>query len=88
MVGWLDLRSFVNFHHSSSSKYTNSSDNLFIAPKKFPVSDKIIKLGNDTRAHTVCEQMLSILKSSNLNYIVKETPYSAFVTIRKRFVKD
>ena len=42
----------------------------------------------DTRAHTVCEQMLSILKTSKLNYLVKETPYSAFVTIRKRFVRD
>ena len=42
----------------------------------------------DIRAHTVCEQMLAILKSSKLNYLVKETPYSAFVTIRKRFVKD
>ena len=45
-------------------------------------------MSNDIRAHTVCEQMLSILKTSKLNYLVKETPYSAFVTIRKRFVKD
>ena len=37
----------------------------------------------DILAHTVC-----ILKSSKLNYLVEETPYSAFVTIRKRFVKD
>ena len=42
----------------------------------------------DIRAHTVCEQMLSILKTSKLNYLVKETPYSAFVTIRKRFLKE
>ena len=40
------------------------------------------------KAHRVCEDLLSILKSSKLNYLVKETPYSAFVTIRKRFVKD
>eukprot|EP00092_Neocalanus_flemingeri_P090255 GFUD01114297.1.p1 GENE.GFUD01114297.1~~GFUD01114297.1.p1 ORF type:complete len:114 (-),score=29.92 GFUD01114297.1:20-361(-) len=28
------------------------------------------------------------LKQSNLNYLVNETPYSAFVTIRKKFVKE
>ena len=43
---------------------------------------------SDLIAHRVCEQMLSILKSSMLNYLVQETPYSAFVTVRKRFVKD
>ena len=45
-------------------------------------------MSNNIKAHTVCEQLLSILKSSKLNYLVKETPYSAFITIRKRFVKD
>ena len=40
------------------------------------------------RAHLVCEQLLNILKTSKLNYLVKETPYSAFVTIRKKFIKD
>ena len=43
---------------------------------------------SNVRAHVVCEQILSVLKTSNLNYLVKETPYSAFVTIRKRFVKE
>ena len=43
---------------------------------------------SNVRAHLQCEQLLSIIKTSNLNYLVKETPYSAFVTIRKRFVKD
>ena len=42
----------------------------------------------DTRAHIVCEEFLSILRRSKLNYLVKETPYSAFVTIRKRLVKN
>ena len=45
-------------------------------------------MSSDLLAHTVCEQLLSILKTSKLNYLVKETPYSAFVTIRKRFVND
>ena len=35
-----------------------------------------------------CGQVLYCLKNSNLNYIVKETPYSAYVTIRKRFIKE
>ena len=48
----------------------------------------MFKISIDLRAHTVSEQMLSILKSSKLNYLVKETPYSAFVTIRNRFFKD
>ena len=43
---------------------------------------------NEERAHTFCGEMLSILKASKLNYLVKETPYSAFVTIRMRFIKD
>ena len=41
-----------------------------------------------SKAHKVCEDLLSILKSSKLNYLVKETPYSAFVTIRKSFLKN
>ena len=45
-------------------------------------------MSSENRAHKVCEQMLCILKSSKLNYLVKETPYSAFITIRKRFLKD
>ena len=32
-------------------------------------------------------QVLICLRMSKLNYVIKETPYSAFVTIRKKFVK-
>ena len=35
-----------------------------------------------------CGQILFGLKWSNLHYMVKETPYSMNVTIRKKFVKD
>ena len=35
-----------------------------------------------------CGQILFCLKTSQLNYVVKETPYSAYITIRKRFVKS
>ena len=35
-----------------------------------------------------CGQVLFGLKMSNLNYVVKETPYSVYLTIRKSFVKE
>ena len=35
-----------------------------------------------------CGQILFCLKSSNLNYMVKETPFSTYVTIRKKFVRN
>ena len=50
--------------------------------------EMVVEMANNVKAHKVCEDLLSILKSSKLNYLVKETPYSAFVTIRKRFLKD
>ena len=39
-------------------------------------------------AQYACGQILFSLKNSNLNYVVKETPYSAYITIRKKFIKD
>ena len=39
-------------------------------------------------AQFACGQILFCLKNSNLNYLVKETPYSAYITIRKKFVKE
>ena len=35
-----------------------------------------------------CGQILFCLKMSNLNYLVKETPYSSYITIRKKFIKE
>ena len=40
------------------------------------------------RANTVCNQVLKVVKESNLNYLVNETPFSAFITIRKNFVRQ
>ena len=45
-------------------------------------------MAQNTRAHLVCEKLLNNVKASNLNYLLNETPYSAFITIRKRFTKD
>ena len=43
---------------------------------------------NNVSANSVCNQLLKIVKDSNLNYLVNETPYSAYVTIRKTFVRN
>ena len=42
----------------------------------------------DIRANQVCEKLISTVKSSKLNFIVNEMPYSAFITMRKRFTKE
>ena len=43
---------------------------------------------SDKQASLMCNQVLRIVKDSNLNYLVNETPFSAYVTIRKKFVKN
>ena len=35
-----------------------------------------------------CGQILFSLKISKLHYVVKETPFSAYITIRKRFIRN
>ena len=39
-------------------------------------------------AQDVCHQLLNLLRLSNLNFLVSETPYSAQIMLRKRFVKE
>ena len=39
-------------------------------------------------ANFVCKQILRVIKESELNYLINETPYSSFITIRKKFVKN
>ena len=39
-------------------------------------------------ADAVCENVLECLKTSNLNFLIQESPYSVYVTIRKRFLKN
>jgi chromosome segregation ATPase len=41
-----------------------------------------------SKAENVFGQVLICLRMSKLDYMVKETPYSAYVTIRKKFVKS
>ena len=38
-------------------------------------------------SYFACGQILYCLKMSNLNYLVKETPYSAYIMTRKKFVR-
>ena len=43
---------------------------------------------SENSVEKACGQILFSLKMSKLNYMVKETPYSAYITIRKKFVKS
>ena len=43
---------------------------------------------DNSRAENVFGQILICLRMSKLDYIVKETPYSAYLTIRKKFAKS
>ena len=33
-----------------------------------------------------CDQVLKTIKDSNLNFVLQETPFSLYVTIRKKFI--
>jgi chromosome segregation ATPase len=39
-------------------------------------------------AQNVCQQLLEQLRFSNLNFMISETPYSAKIFLRKRFLKN
>ena len=45
-------------------------------------------MAGDSSPHNACGQILFSLKMSKLNYVVKEMPFSAYVTIRKKFVQS
>ena len=38
--------------------------------------------------HTTCANILDTLRSSGLTYTLNETPYSAYLTVRKKFIKE
>ena len=35
-----------------------------------------------------CNEILQVLRCSNLNFLVSESPYSVQICLRKRFLKD
>ena len=41
----------------------------------------------ENSAEFACGQLLYNIKMSKLNYMIKETPYSAYITVRKKFIK-
>ena len=41
-----------------------------------------------SHANETCEKLLRCIKQSQLDFLLQETPYSAFITVRKRFVKN
>ena len=41
-----------------------------------------------SQAKETCEKVLRSIKQSQLDFLLQETPYSVFLTIRKRFIKD
>ena len=41
-----------------------------------------------TKPEFACENVLLSLKVSRLTFSVQETPYSCYITIRKKFVKN
>ena len=43
---------------------------------------------NQITAVESCEMVLQALKSSKLNFSLQETPYSAYITVRKRFQRN
>ena len=40
------------------------------------------------RPHLLCAQVLDTLRESGLTFNLSETPYSAYITIRKKFIKE
>ena len=44
-------------------------------------------MAGDSSPQYACGQILFGLKMSKLNYAIKETPFSAYVTIRKKFIQ-
>ena len=41
-----------------------------------------------TPASITCSKVLNTIKTSQLDFYLQETPYSAFITIRKKYVKS
>ena len=39
-------------------------------------------------AQQSCDKLLNLLRASGLNFLIQETPYSAFATIRKSFCRE
>ena len=38
--------------------------------------------------YETCDQIVQVVKFSNLHFVLQETPHSVYITIRKKFVKE
>ena len=45
-------------------------------------------MASSLSAHEACEKILLETRSSNLHFVISESPYSAQISLRKRFVKE
>ena len=45
-------------------------------------------MASNVRADNAVGQLLICLRMSNLNFVVNETPYSAYITVRKKFINS
>ena len=39
-------------------------------------------------AHETCDTIVNLVKTSNLHFILQETPNSVYITIRKKYVSE
>ena len=60
----------------------------FIKFMKFPSSDNAVKMADDFSAHALSGEIVQRVRSSNLHFSISETPYSVYMTIRKKFVNN
>ena len=45
-------------------------------------------MAREISAENVFGQVLICLRMSKLDYVIKETPYAGYVTVRKKFMKN
>ena len=79
----------TQFNYLTVSLHGDSTLSMRISNKQKNKYYQIqIKISDNSRAENIFEKVLICLRMSKLDYIVKETPYSAYLTIRKKFAKS
>ena len=46
------------------------------------------KINKVIQAAEICEKIHDCVKTSNLDFVIQQTPYSSYITIRKKFQKN
>ena len=73
MLGWVVAKRTNRLHQIFKTSFINS--------------EEIPKMAL-TKPEIACENVLKNLKISRLTFTVQETPFSAYVTIRKKFIPN